>query len=515
MAHKKLFELSLYSEFDYPALIGGLVSRYAAEAVGIQADEQKSLGHVVELTYQFLLQNGIWYHEKPEIQCALYWAEGELLIKFSDKARPWQEDQLGRNLAADVGVDKTNDIWIAALNLGLKGRQLHLTIPTDGDYLPVVESLRDQESKQTDIAYRLLRPEEAHEMVNCMYTAYGYTYGVPDVYSHDETSVLMEQGQIVILAAEADDGEIAGVSTLRKRGPASKIYDLCQTAVKPGYKGKRIFENLLRGVLDVADTTLEAQGSSATIPNRHLVSQDRLETAGYVPVGIYLGIVEAKFLPAQIGPFAQERESFLSVYKPFREPEFGPLYIPIHHQAILTRLCEETGIESPIYPVEQTLAGRGRSRIRSAGIDNMKAGVIEIESAGDDIADLVFDKLSAFKQQQFCSIRLFLDLNDPIAIACCERLEAMGFFFAGFFPDEKPWLVLQYLNNVPVLFDELLYPFPGAKYIQYHIERAYRQVQLREKGEFQAAERALSGPTLPQTQERVPTQPTVKNRLSG
>ncbi|MEM8862978.1 MAG: hypothetical protein AAGD96_32100 [Chloroflexota bacterium] len=516
MLPKLIFEFTLYRDFDYPALVGDLLSRYAAEAIGLASKDKKFIGSTVEESYKFLLQNGVWFHETPEIKCELLWAHGKILVRFSDMASPWSEGLLRQNLASHIlPANKITDTNIKVFNLGLRGRQMHLSLPINSTKQPYSETKADIPSKQVKIIYRLLRPEEAHEMVSCLYTAYGYTYGVPDVYSHEDTALLMEKGQIVILAAETECGEIAGVTTLRKRSADAEIFDLCQTAVKPKFKGNRIFENLLRGVLETAENDLVAQGASATIPNRHLVSQDRLETAGFVPVGIFLGICEAAFLPSQIGPFAQERESFLSVYKPLNAVDFGSLFVPSHHQAILAHLCKETGIESDLYVVDPISAGRGRTKIQTAEVANMKAGFVEIHSAGEDIVDRVYDALVDFKQRQFCTVHLYLDLSDPTAMACCERLEAMGFFFASFFPDERPWLILQYLNNVPVLFDELLYPFTGAKQIQYHIERVYRLVQLREKGEFVSTSEILAFPEIAQLPQQLSEQSKLQGRISG
>lgn len=543
----KLLDLTFYGNHDYPALVGELIGQYINKAINHTPDHQELIISAVEATYQFLLLNSTWHHEKPEVHCTVISAPGGsqeklaqahvqnsltantkatdvdnyfsrlalnlIRIEFSDKASPWPESYLRSNLA--VQLQPAYGVHLEAFNLGLQGRKLVLEIPVQ-PIKPMVERATEVPVvKQADMTYRLLKPCEAHEMVSCMYTAYGYTYGVPDVYSHDDTAALMKNGDVVILAAEADDGEIAGVSTLRRKGSNSSIFDLCQTAVKPKFKGNRIFENLLRGVLNTAESDLMAQGLSATIPNRHLVSQDRLETAGFIPVGIFLGMVEAAFLPVQIGPFAQERESFLSVYKPLHEPNFGPLYVPSFHQPTIAHLCTETGIESPIWPVVPTSSGHGRTVLKTAEVENMKAAFIEIQTAGVDVVDQVFQALHHFKQRHFATVHLYLDLSDPTAMACCERLETMGFFFASFFPDEKPYLILQHLNNVPVLFDELLYPFPGAKQIQYHIERGYRLVQMRAKGELGRSAAELSLPSIVPLSQRAAQPPKTNNRLSG
>ncbi|MFK7806121.1 MAG: hypothetical protein AB8G95_31110 [Anaerolineae bacterium] len=495
-----LIELTLHADFDEPFFADELIGRYAAKFGNLNRKEQNQLSNQVRSTFEYLCQNAIWYHERPRVDCALLISDSNIVVRFADKAQPWSETVLRRNIAQVVSGETTDGdhYHIEAFNLGLGGRQLRLTMPVCIKENKIIEAPEPFETVPGEIGYRLLEPNEAHEMVSCIYSAYGYTYGIPDVYSHAETCQMMENGEIVVLAAESEAGKVGGVSTLRKRVPDSKIFDLCQTAVKPEYKGKRIFENLLSGVLETAEKTLNAQGLSGTIPNRHLVSQNRLEKAGFTPVGIFLGIVPADFLPQAIGPFAQERESFLLIYKSITQPDFKTIYSPIHHEAILTRLCGQLDMTMPIQRIEASQNAHGRSVVQRREIDNMRAGFIEVQTAGSDIVDQVFESLAHFKGRHFGSVHLYLDLSDPVMMGYCERFEAMGFFFAGFLPDEKPWLILQYLNNVPVLFDELVYPFPGSKYIQYHIQWLYRRVKLREKGEFAAADEILPVPDLSQ-----------------
>ncbi len=53
---------------------------------------------------------------------------------------------------------------------------------------------------------------------------------------------------------------------------------------------------------------------------------------------------------------------------------------------------------------------------------------------------------------------LYLNLQDPGTPAITEELEKMGFFFGGIFPGTPigDALILQYLNNVPMDYDQIV-----------------------------------------------------------
>ncbi len=478
-----IFSLTLHETPESYSLFDSLIQTYAPR-LGLQSIvEIEGLIFSLSRVFQYLISESIWYHETPTVHVEAFLASDEFLIEFSDKALPWRQSQLRQDLKTAVFKNESTGIErVEAFNLGKNGRLLKIQIPIN----PNTNTKSDEVSEdQVDhaITFRQLSPSESDKAVDCMVVAYGYDYGIPDVYDVEQTRKLMEEKLVHTLAAETDSKQIAGISTLRKRHATSQIADLCQTMVNPKFMQKKLFENLLSGVIDIAENELGCQGLSATIPNKHYVSQKKLERLGFIPSGILIGCVPAIVMPKQIGTHLGDRESFLMVYKPMQPIPFDTLYVPERHSDVLQTICNQIRYYptfSPLPFIDLPNKTTPSSQLILHEVENLNWAIIEIQSCGSDIVDRLLDTLESLKLRQFRAIQLYLDLSDPIAVSYLDSLESMGFFFAGFFPDEKPYLVLQFLHNMAFRFEDLDLPMSGAHVIQQHIESAFgRKQQIR------------------------------------
>lgn len=60
---------------------------------------------------------------------------------------------------------------------------------------------------------------------------------------------------------------------------------------------------------------------------------------------------------------------------------------------------------------------------------------------------------------------------DKNLIKCVPQLEMLGFFFSGVLPDDdKQYLLLQYLNNVPIDYDKIICASEFAKELKEYVK---------------------------------------------
>jgi serine/threonine-protein kinase RsbW len=83
---------------------------------------------------------------------------------------------------------------------------------------------------------------------------------------------------------------------------------------------------------------------------------------------------------------------------------------------------------------------------------------VVIDSYGRDAVMEIWARLRELWQKKIVVVNVYLDFSDPLTSSVTGQLEKRGFFFAGLLPGGLPGtdaLILQYLNNVPVDYDEI------------------------------------------------------------
>jgi len=89
--------------------------------------------------------------------------------------------------------------------------------------------------------------------------------------------------------------------------------------------------------------------------------------------------------------------------------------------------------------------------------DSLNFANIYINDCGENIKLEITQRLKELCQKKIETIDLYLDLCDDNSVNYVEDIEELGFFFAGVFPnDKKQYLVLQYLNNVPIDYKRIV-----------------------------------------------------------
>jgi anti-sigma regulatory factor (Ser/Thr protein kinase) len=394
-------------------------------------------------------------------------------------------------------------------NLGRQGMELRITKARP--QRDVTEHLPDAAltpfqpdaalAPEQTYAIRLLRPEEAIQVAQCIYRAWGYSYPNDDLYYPDRIAHLNATGELVSIVAVDEAGEVVGHYAL-ERPDLGPIAETGQAVVSPAHRGRKLLERM-RTFLEEEAGRLGLVGVYGQPVTSHTFSQRVEEDYQAHVCGVSLGHSprSVTFKGIRSEPLAQ-RESLLLYFKYLGAAPPAVVHAPQRHRALLERLYgnlrapaefrEESGPPpppnlggSPASPpqapnaggspvagttgsppglggaarrelggggaVSTALAGGGASgEVVVSMLHGWGAGVIRVRRVGSDTAAEV-----RRARQDLCEtaaaevVYLELPLAQRGTPALCEAAEGDGFFFSGLGPRFAPdgdALRLQYLN---------------------------------------------------------------------
>ena len=90
---------------------------------------------------------------------------------------------------------------------------------------------------------RLLRPEEAIQVSQCIYRAWGYSYPNDDLYYPDRIVHLNATGELVSIVAVDAAGNVVGHYAL-ERPDLGPIAETAQAVVSPAHRGRKLMERM-------------------------------------------------------------------------------------------------------------------------------------------------------------------------------------------------------------------------------------------------------------------------------
>ncbi len=120
--------------------------------------------------------------------------------------------------------------------------ETHITDhPQAGDLQPFHSSPSLAPEQNYEI--RRMRPEEAVQVSQLIYKAYGSSYFNSDVYYPDRVATLNERGEILSFVAAAADGRLVGHYAL-ERNQTGPVAEGGQAVVDPAHRGRQLLDRL-------------------------------------------------------------------------------------------------------------------------------------------------------------------------------------------------------------------------------------------------------------------------------
>lgn len=349
----------------------------------------------------------------------------------------------------DHAVDQAH--WI---NRGREGSELRVVI--DRPDLDVTQHLPESEltplkedvplAPDQEYTIRRLLPEDAVQVAQCVYRAYGYTYGNEDLYYPGRIAHLNEAGRLISVVVAAEDGSVVGHLAL-ERPDLGPIAESGQAVVIPAHRGRHLLERMR----DFAEDEGRREGLLAIFSEpvtSHPYSQRVNEKVGSHACGVRLGAMPRstsfKSITSEALP---QRESCMIYTQYLVAPPTAVVHVPAHHREVLERVY--THLEAPADFREPGVGDAGS--VVSVSFDRAwQYGLVRVEAIGETTSTEVQRALRDLVDTSGAEV-VYLEL--PLALAAtptlCVEAEEMGFFFSGISPlfaKQGDILRLQYLN---------------------------------------------------------------------
>ncbi len=318
---------------------------------------------------------------------------------------------------------------------------------------------------------RRLDPAEAHAIPQVVYRAYGYSYPHDYLYQPEKIAALNLSGEVISAVAVAASGRIVGHCSLKRWEENPAIAEIAQGVVAPRFRSRGCFSNLTAFLIQAA----RAEGLSALFGETvtvHPYSQQTALQHGFRDCGVLLGMVPAVTEFKGIGPRPAGRGSMVLQHLWLRDPPAAVVYPPPAHRAMIAAVYAHLGLTAGARRELGAPAG-GAQRDRPDEATRMTVRLsppmsfarIRIERFGPEAADAVRRRLKGLCREKWEVIHLVLALSDPETARWCARFEELGFFFAGLLPlglNGEDALILQYLNNIGIAYDDIRTASPFA-----------------------------------------------------
>jgi serine/threonine-protein kinase RsbW len=141
-------------------------------------------------------------------------------------------------------------------------------------------------------------------------------------------------------------------------------------------------------------------------------------------------------------------------------PASTPVYSPASHRAMIAEIFANIG-RAP--DLRTPPPGAARAHAAEAAISvklsrSLNLARIRIDRYGRNVIETLREQTRALCRQKWDVIHLLTDLSDPAAAGFTDRIEELGFFFAGVLPFGLPGgdaLILQYLNQFTVPYEAI------------------------------------------------------------
>lgn len=303
-----------------------------------------------------------------------------------------------------------------------------------------------------------MRDAEAVEVVNCIYQAYGDSYGHEFLYSPNQIVDLVKTGHLDVCVAVSQKDEVAGCGALVKQEDWPEIVELAHGAVKPEFRRRGLFHQIEQYRLSKARQQ-GYRGAFVRIVTAHPYSQIAAHKAGLEAIALRLCVVPPTLEIKGITKKSDVRENTVMCFKYLMPPSQIAIYPPVEHNKMIRKIYRKIK-QNPIVKTIHTRQPRFQHRntvlrVKTSQIQALSQ--IEVLQYGNDAVSKVRRTLDSLIQMKIGIVHLLLNLCDPMTSLLTEEFQALGFFFSGILPGtgSGDTLILQFLHDLTAGYDKI------------------------------------------------------------
>ncbi len=305
----------------------------------------------------------------------------------------------------------------------------HITDKTHADALALFKEDAPLAPPQ-EYSIRRMRLDEAIQVSQLMYRAYGNTYFNEDVYYPERVAAHNANDSVLSFVAVGADGQLAGHYAL-ERGEPGPVAEGGQAVVDPAHRG--------RGLLDrMKDAALaEARRMQLVAVFADAVTVHTMTQQSDIKHGAHLTCADLAISPRnekfnKISDDLSQRLSCMLFFQWLQPATPRTIYVPSRHREMLAKIY--TNLECDVEfgaPISAT--GHGKLTVK---IDSGAAcAFIRAEEIGSDTVPLVrHAKREIVERSHAEAVYAELPLADAGTPAVAAELESAGFGFLGVAP---------------------------------------------------------------------------------
>lgn len=358
--------------------------------------------------------------------------------------------------------------------------------------------------ERLEISFRTLEDRDTDGVIACIRDEYGDTYFKRDFYNPKFIREEHREGIITFLVAVTDLDEVAGIMILKKFYPYESMIEIATQIFKKKYRGYGLAEHMF----DYGMKLLQEMPCSAvySLPvTFHGISQRLLRMRGLIGCGFIFSVFDMEKIQQSYGKRRNLKHSQGIQILAKDKTDAGTLYIPQEQRGFTGWLYKKLGVRFRLADAEGDAGyGAGSSGSGNAGnragscvhgykenqdvscqvmktIDWVQSSAaITIYKTGDGLKAYLESVLEEYGSLPRFTLNVFLNVNDPGAVAAYYLLKEKGFFFAGYKPlcSENEYMVMNNPLEVPIIFKDYVLTEEFRDLIQY-MEVFYEERQQR------------------------------------
>ena len=283
---------------------------------------------------------------------------------------------------------------------------------------------------EQEYTFRRMKPDEAVQVSQLMYRAYGNTYFNEDVYYPDRVAAQNANNSVLSFVAAGADGWLAGhyALELNQDGP---VAEGGQAVVDPAHRGRGLLDRMKDAALEEAQR-LNLAGWYADAVSVHTMTQQSNLKHGARLTCADLAIAPATEQFRNIETDMPQRVTCLLFFHWLRPAAPRTVYVPARHREIVAAIY--ANLACPVeFGTPEPASGHGTLKVT---IDSGAAkAFVRAEQLGADSAHLIrHAKREIIERSHAEVVYAELPLSDPATPGISEDLEAEGFGFLGIAP---------------------------------------------------------------------------------
>lgn len=354
--------------------------------------------------------------------------------------------------------------------------------------------------ERLEISFRTLEDRDTDGVIACIRDEYGDTYFKRDFYNPKFIREEHREGIITFLVAVTDLDEVAGLMILKKFYPYESMIEIATQIFKKKYRGYGLAEHMF----DYGMKLLQEMPCSAvySLPvTFHGISQRLLRMRGLIGCGFIFSVFDMEKIQQSYGKRRNLKHSQGIQILAKDKTDAGTLYIPQEQRGFTGWLYKKLGVRFRLadagYGAGSSGSGNAGNRAGSCEpgyVENQdiscqvmktidwvqSSAAITIYKTGDGLKAYLESVLEEYGSLPRFTLNVFLNVNDPGAVAAYYLLKEKGFFFAGYKPlcSENEYMVMHNPLEVPIIFKDYVLTEEFRDLIQY-MEVFYEERQQR------------------------------------